>query len=94
MFEKCGVAEQFRRLDACGLRRFVDGVVIAVQRGTPLAEVLRAQAQDVREEGRRALMEAGGRKEIAMMVPVVFLILPVTILFAVFPGFTLFRFTL
>ena len=71
------------------LRRFVDGVVIAVQRGTPLAEVLRAQAQDVREEGRRALMEAGGRKEIAMMVPVVFLILPVTVLFAVFPGFHL-----
>ena len=76
------------------LRRFVDGVVIAVQRGTPLAEVLRAQAQDVREEGRRGLMEAGGRKEIAMMVPVVFLILPVTVLFAVFPGFTFFRFTL
>ncbi len=77
-----------------GLRRFVDGVVVAVQRGTPLADVLRAQAQDVREEGRRALMEAGGRKEIAMMVPVVFLILPVTVLFAVFPGFSLFRLTL
>jgi len=76
------------------LRRFVDGVVVAVQRGTPLADVLRAQAQDVREEGRRALLEAGGRKEILMMVPVVFLILPVTVLFAVFPGFTFFRFTL
>ena len=76
------------------LRRFVDGVVVAVQRGTPLAEVLRAQAQDVREESRRRLMEAGGRKEILMMVPVVFLILPVTVVFAVFPGFTLFRFTL
>ncbi|MGL4743267.1 MAG: type II secretion system F family protein [Dermatophilaceae bacterium] len=76
------------------LRRFVDGVVIAVQRGTPLAAVLRAQAQDVREESRRLLMEAGGRKEIAMMVPVVFLILPVTVVFAVFPGVTYFRFTL
>ena len=31
-------------------------------------------------------MEAGGKKEIAMMVPVVFLVLPVTVLFAVFPG--------
>ena len=82
------------RTGLASLRRFVDGVVIAVQRGTPLADVLRAQAQDVREEGRRALMEAGGRKEIAMMVPVVFLILPVTVLFAVFPGFTFFRFTL
>ena len=82
------------RTGLASLRRFVDGVVIAVQRGTPLAEVLRGQAQDVREEGRRALMEAGGRKEIAMMVPVVFLILPVTVLFAVFPGFAFFRFTL
>jgi tight adherence protein C len=74
------------------LARFVDGMVVAVQRGTPLAEVLRAQAQDVREAGRRAVMEEGGRKEIAMMVPVVFMVLPVTILFAVFPGFALLRF--
>jgi tight adherence protein C len=68
------------------LVRFVDGIAVAVERGTPLAEVLRAQAEDVREAGRQALMEAGGRKEIAMMVPVVFLVLPVTVLFAIFPG--------
>lgn len=76
------------------LARFVDGIVVAVERGTPLAEVLRAQAQDVREGARRLVMEQGGRKEIAMMVPVVFLILPVTILFAVFPGFSLLRLSL
>jgi tight adherence protein C len=68
------------------LARFVDGVAIAVERGTPLAEVLRAQAVDVREAGKRALLESGGRKEIAMMIPVVFLVLPVTVLFALFPG--------
>ena len=50
------------------LVRFVEGVAIAVERGTPLADVLRAQAADVREAGKRALLEAGGRKEIAMMV--------------------------
>ncbi|PZS05216.1 MAG: pilus assembly protein TadB [Pseudonocardiales bacterium] len=69
------------------LARFVDGLIIAIERGTPLAEVLRAQAADVREAGKRALLEAGGRNEIAMMVPVVFLILPVTVLFALYPGF-------
>jgi tight adherence protein C len=73
------------------LARFVDGIVVAVERGTPLAEVLRAQAQDVRETGRRAVMEEGGRKEIAMMVPVVFLVLPVTVLFAIFPGVAFLR---
>lgn len=68
------------------LRRFADGIAIAIERGTPLAEVLRAQAADVRAEGRRALMEEGGKREIAMLVPVVFLILPVAVVFAVFPG--------
>ena len=68
------------------LTAFVDGVVVALERGTPLADVLRAQAQDVRVQSRRRLMEAGGRKEILMMVPVVFVILPVTVLFAVYPG--------
>lgn len=69
------------------LARFVDGVAIAVERGTPLADVLRAQAVDVREAGKRQLLESAGRREIAMMVPVVFLVLPVTVLFALFPGF-------
>lgn len=69
------------------LARFVDGIAVAVERGTPLADVLRAQAADVREARRRNLLEIGGRKEIAMMVPVVFLVLPVTILFALYPGF-------
>ena len=73
------------------LARFVDGIAVAVERGTPLADVLRAQAVDVREAGKRALLESGGKKEVAMMVPVVFFILPVTMLFALFPGFVSLR---
>ncbi len=68
------------------LARFVDGVVIAVERGTPLADVMRAQAQDARDSSKQQLIELGGRRELMMMVPVVFLVLPVTILFAIFPG--------
>ena len=66
--------------------RFVDGIVVAVERGTPLADVLRAQAQDVRDTAKRDLMEAAGKKEISMMVPLVFGVLPLTVVFAVFPG--------
>lgn len=69
------------------LARFVDGIVVAIERGTPLADVLRAQAADVREAGKRKLLEEGGKKEIGMMVPIVFMVLPVTVLFALFPGF-------
>lgn len=74
------------RTDLAPLVRFVDGIVVAVERGTPLADVLRAQAQDVRDTAKRDLMESAGKKEIAMMVPLVFGVLPLTVVFAVFPG--------
>ncbi|MFD1210978.1 type II secretion system F family protein [Arthrobacter sp. GCM10027362] len=51
------------------LVRFVEGITVAVERGTPLADVLRAQAQDVRDMAKRSLMESAGKKEIGMMVP-------------------------
>ncbi|MCQ1985319.1 type II secretion system F family protein [Arthrobacter sp. zg-Y844] len=79
------------RIRLAPLSRFVDGVTVAVDRGTPLADVMRAQAQDVRDSAKRELMETAGKKEIAMMVPVVFGILPLTVLFAVFPGLALLR---
>ncbi len=66
--------------------RFAEGMAVAMERGTPLAAVLHAQAADVREAGRRALIESGARKEVLMMVPVVFLVMPVTVLFAFWPG--------
>lgn len=79
------------RVQLAPVERFIGGILIALDRGTPLADVLRAQAQDVREMGRRELMEAAGRKEIQMMVPLVFGILPLTVIFAVFPGISLMR---
>jgi tight adherence protein C len=66
--------------------RFAEGIAVAIERGTPLAEVLHAQAGDVREAGRRALIESGARREVLMMVPVVFLVLPTVVVFAFWPG--------
>jgi tight adherence protein C len=84
------VGEAFDRLAAStGLplvARFAQGVAVAVERGTPLAQVLHAQAADVREAGRRELIEVAARKEVLMMIPVVFLVLPITVLFAFWPG--------
>ncbi len=74
------------RTDLGPLVRFVDGIIVAVERGTPLADVLRAQAQDVRDTAKRDLMESAGKKEIGMMVPLVFGVLPLTVIFAVYPG--------
>lgn len=69
--------------------QFVDGLAVSMTRGTPLAEVLRAQAADLREQSRRRLLELSGKKEIGMLVPVVVFVLPVTVIFAVFPSLTI-----
>lgn len=78
--------EMVDRIASRPLQRFVDGIVIAIERGTPISEVLRAQAMDARSEQHRQLMENAGKREILAMVPVVFLILPVVIVVAVYPG--------
>jgi tight adherence protein C len=75
-----------RRTGLPVVSRFAEGFAVALERGTPLVDVLSAQAADVREASRRELIETGARKEVAMMVPVVFLILPTTLLFAFYPG--------
>lgn len=79
------------RLDIPGLSRAIDQLVAALDRGAPLAHVLHAQALDAREDAKRGLIERAGRKEIYMLVPLVFLILPLSVLFAVFPGIFMLR---
>ena len=76
------------------LTRCVEQVTGALERGTPLAEVLRAQAQDARDAAKHELLEVAGKKEVAMLVPLVFLILPVTIVFAIYPGIFVLQFGL
>lgn len=80
-----------RRLDTSSLSRSIDHLVAAIDRGAPLASVLQAQAVDAREDAKRALIEQAGRKEIAMLFPIVFLLLPMSVLFAVFPGIVMLR---
>lgn len=71
------------------VERFITGLTVAHERGTPLAAVLYAQAKDVRELTKRELLEVAGKKEISMLVPIVFGLMPLTVVFAVFPGLSL-----
>ena len=80
-----------QRVDSPRVARLSEAIAIALERGTPLADVLRSQAADSREAARRELMEEGGRREIAQMVPVIFLVLPITVVFALFPGLFVLR---
>ena len=74
------------RVGVPAVQRFVAGLVLAADRGTPMAEVLRAQAADARAHGQRLLIESAGRREVFMLMPVVFLILPTVVVVALFPG--------
>jgi tight adherence protein C len=75
-----------RDLDSIAIRRFVDSLIIATLRGAPLIDVLQRHAQEARELQRNRVLGAAAKAEISMMVPVVFLILPISILFALWPS--------
>jgi tight adherence protein C len=80
-----------RAIGVPALERFVGAVIVAQDRGVPLADALRAMAFDVREHEKRRIIEAGGRKQISMLMPVVGLILPVALVFAFYPGLVAIR---
>lgn len=68
---------------------FVHKVLLSLQRGTPLAGQLYLLADATRAQLKASQLKAAGRNELKMLVPLVFLILPVTIAFAVFPSLQL-----
>lgn len=80
-----------QRLQVPALSRSVDHLVAAIERGAPLAQVLQAQAGDARDDAKRVLIEQAGRKEILMLLPLVFLLLPLSVIFAIFPGILMLR---
>jgi tight adherence protein C len=77
-----------RRVKSVMIRRFIDAIVTATLRGAPLIEVLSRHAVEARANQRNIIMNAAGKAEISMMIPVVFLILPISILFALWPSLT------
>ena len=66
--------------------RSIRAIQIALDRGTPIAGVLRAQAYEARSGNQQNLLNLAGKKEAAMMVPVVFFILPMIVFIALYPG--------
>jgi tight adherence protein C len=70
------------------VRKFIDSMVNAMVRGAPITEVLVRHAQEARDHQRNRVLAAAGKAEISMMIPVVFLILPISILFALWPSLT------
>lgn len=70
------------------LHNLCDALLATLAHGSALTDTLRVQAEEARNYARRQLLERGGRREILMMIPVVFLILPFVVVIALYPGLT------
>jgi tight adherence protein C len=77
------------RLPNPQVQEFCSKVLNSLRRGSPLAQTLREQAMSVRAEIRNELLKQAGKNETRMLIPLVFLILPVTVIFATFPSLQL-----
>lgn len=71
---------------------FSNKIVMSLARGTPLAKLLEDQAISARSEIRNQLLRQAGKNETRMLVPLVFLILPVIVLFSIYPSLKLLNF--
>ena len=68
------------------IEALVDHLVHALDRGAPVAEVVRTHSSDSRLRRLRAVVDKAGKAEVMMLVPLVMLILPITVIFAVWPS--------
>lgn len=71
---------------------FTNKVALALERGTPLAQMLSELGASTRAEIRNRLLRQAGKNETRMLIPLVFLILPITVLFAIYPSLELLNF--
>lgn len=74
------------RLPTPAIREFANKISIAVSRGTPLADSLTALSAALRTRRANNLLARAGANETKMLIPLVALVLPTTVLFALYPS--------
>lgn len=75
------------QIDSPIVRRFCDSLAISIERGSSLVDVIGRQVEEVRQSQRLQIADRAARAEVALMIPVVFLILPISMLFALWPSY-------
>lgn len=82
--------DELARLRSVGkdqaLNELVIKLQVSLQFGSPLAEQLAGLARSLRHRVAQQQLMDSTKKENLMLLPLVFLILPVTVLFAIFPA--------
>ena len=82
------LSEMVEQKETRVLKPLIKQMETAIERGTPLADVSRAFAEDQRLKFRNLLMKQAAAKEISMLVPVVFVVLPSVLAVAMYPALT------
>jgi tight adherence protein C len=68
---------------------FTNKTILSLKRGTKLADQIALLADSARAQLKIQQLKAAGKNELKMLIPLVFMILPVTIAFAIFPSLQL-----
>jgi len=71
------------------IRELATKLAVALVNGTPMAELLADFVQSTNSSVRTILLDKAGKNETKMMIPLVFVILPVTVMFAMYPSLVL-----
>ena len=71
------------------LRELATKLAVALNNGSALSDLLSDFIQSVTAELRSQLLAKAGKNETKMMIPMVFVILPVTVMFALYPSLAL-----
>ncbi len=70
------------------LKPLMKQIFLAIDRGTPLVDVTRDFAKDQRNKLRNLITKQAAKKEIAMLMPIVFVVLPSVLAVAMYPALT------
>ncbi len=71
------------------VRELATKLAVALDNGTALADLLADFVQSASSELRTSLLDKAAKNETKMMIPLVFVILPVTVMFSVYPSLAL-----
>jgi tight adherence protein C len=74
------------RMPLAEVIEFTQKLQVSIERGAPSAHQISQLSQSIQQQVLRGLIKRAGENETKMLVPTIFLILPVTVLFAVFPS--------
>lgn len=80
------LGELAKRIPLDELEEFCQKLQVSIERGTPIAHQISQLAESIEQQVIKNLIRRAGQNETKMLIPTIFLILPVTVLFAIFPS--------